>query len=64
MLVVFVLGMLLVLQYVSVVVVLNVQANASLSLRRARGLAEAGKYHVYPCVIMVNCLLFRCELLV
>ena len=34
MLVVFVLGMLLVLQYVAVVVVLNVQANASFSLRR------------------------------
>lgn len=35
MLVAFVLGMLLVLQYVAVVVVLNVQANASLSLRHA-----------------------------
>lgn len=34
MLVVFVLGMLLVLQYVAVVLVLNAQANASLSLRR------------------------------
>ena len=33
-LVVFVLGMLLVLQYVAVVVVLNAQANASLVLRR------------------------------